>query len=77
MGTKILLSFSLIGYHFIGKSFLFDEFYLNKLRSSKQKYDKANENLQGRLILGIWLDVTGIVLLTFLIMNGFQEFVPF
>ncbi len=56
--------------------FIIDELYLNKLKSSKQKYNQVIENFQERFILGIWLTVTGIILFAFLIINGFGEFIP-
>ncbi|MHA2123529.1 MAG: hypothetical protein ACW990_20215 [Promethearchaeota archaeon] len=55
--------------------FLFDQLYFNKLKSSKQKYNQAIEKLQERFILGIWLNVIGIILFLFLILNGFTEFI--
>ena len=54
---------------------LFDELYFNKLKSSKQKYNQAIENLQVRFILGLWLTAIGIILLVFLVLNGFTEFI--
>ena len=56
--------------------YLLDEFYLNKMKSSKQKYNLAVENFQGRFILGIWLILVGIVLVTYLVINGYREFTP-
>jgi hypothetical protein len=56
--------------------FLFDQLYLNELKSTKQKYNQAIENLQGRFLLGLWLTVIGIILFVFLILNGFTEFIP-
>ena len=56
--------------------FILDELFLNKLKSSKQKYNQTIDNLQGRFIIGIWLMVTGIILWAFLVMNGFSEFIP-
>ncbi len=55
--------------------FLFDQLYFNELKSFKQKYSQAIEKLQGRFILGIWLTVIGTILLLFLILNGFMEFI--
>ncbi len=55
--------------------FLIDELYLNKLKSSKQRYNQAIENFQGRFILGIWLTLAGILLITYLIINGYREFI--
>ncbi|MHA2306910.1 MAG: hypothetical protein ACXACU_16135, partial [Candidatus Hodarchaeales archaeon] len=76
LGLSMILSFfpAFIVAFIIG--FIFDELYLNKLKSSKQKYNQAIENLQGRFFIGIWLTVTGIILFVFLIMNGFTEFIP-
>ena len=54
--------------------FLLDQLYFNELKSSKQKYNQAIEKLQHRFILGIWLNVIGIILFLFLILNGFTEF---
>ncbi|MFX0186031.1 MAG: hypothetical protein ACFE95_23355, partial [Candidatus Hodarchaeota archaeon] len=55
--------------------FILDEMYLNKLKSSKQRYNQAIENLHGRFFLGIWLTIIGIVLFVILIINGFGEFI--
>ena len=55
--------------------FLFDQLYLNELKSSKQKYNQAIEKLQERFILGIWLNVIGIILFVFLAFNGFPEYI--
>jgi len=59
---------------FIG--FFLDELLLNKLKSPKQKYNQAIENLQSRFILGIWLTFTGIIIFSFLVVNEFIEFFP-
>ncbi|MHA2247155.1 MAG: hypothetical protein ACXADY_19575 [Candidatus Hodarchaeales archaeon] len=75
LALSMILSFipAIIVTFIIG--FIFDELYLNKLKSSKQKYDQAIENLYSRFILGIWLTVFGIILFVFLILNGFSEFI--
>ncbi|MFX0141356.1 MAG: hypothetical protein ACFFDN_47400 [Candidatus Hodarchaeota archaeon] len=56
-------------------SFILDELYLNKLKSSKQRYNQAIENLQERFFLGIWLTITGILLFVFLVINSYGEFI--
>jgi hypothetical protein len=55
--------------------YLLDELFFVNLKSQKQKYRQALENLHGRFFVGVWFFVFGILIFTFLSLNGFNEFV--
>ncbi|MFX0125634.1 MAG: hypothetical protein ACFFAE_18570, partial [Candidatus Hodarchaeota archaeon] len=55
--------------------YVLDQLYFDKLKSPKQKYRQAIENLHDRFYLGVWLVVLAIFIFVFLILNGFVEFI--
>ncbi len=54
--------------------YILDQLYFDKLKSPKQKYRQAIENLHDRFYLGVWLVVLAIFIFAFLLLNGFVEF---
>ena len=55
--------------------YVLDQLYFDKLKSPKQKYRQAIENLHNRFYLGVWLVVLAIFIFVFLSLNGFVEFI--